>query len=70
MTIDTLNHRERQVLDCIAEGMQDKEIARRLEISPNTVRTYASRLFRKLGVNNRTKAAMVSLNHKGPNEPY
>lgn len=51
-----LSDRERRVLELLAEGQSNKEIARTLGISPNTVKTHLSRLFAKLAVSNRTMA--------------
>jgi ATP/maltotriose-dependent transcriptional regulator MalT len=44
------------VLEQIAAGRSNKEIAARLKISPNTVKTHAARLFEKLGAKRRTDA--------------
>lgn len=51
-----ISAREAAVLDLLAEGHSNKEIARILGISPNTVKTHVARLFDKLGVNRRTQA--------------
>ncbi len=50
-----ISPRECEVLDLLAEGASNKLIARRLAISPNTVKTHASRLFEKLEASNRTQ---------------
>jgi DNA-binding CsgD family transcriptional regulator len=47
---------EMTVLEEIAAGRSNKEIATRLKISPNTVKTHAARLFAKLGAKRRTDA--------------
>jgi DNA-binding CsgD family transcriptional regulator len=47
---------EMTVLQEIAAGRSNKEIAARLKISPNTVKTHAARLFEKLGAKRRTDA--------------
>jgi ATP/maltotriose-dependent transcriptional regulator MalT len=47
---------EMTVLQEIAAGRSNKEIAARLQISPNTVKTHAARLFEKLGAKRRTDA--------------
>ena len=52
--------RELEVLGLIAEGLSTKEIAERLFVSDNTVKTHCSRLFDKLEVNRRTKAVQVA----------
>lgn len=54
---ETLTPREEELLDLIAEGLSDKEIARALNLSPATVRGYNSDLYAKLGVSRRTQAA-------------
>ena len=48
--------RELEILQLIARGMSTREIAETLFVSENTVKTHASRLFDKLGVNRRIKA--------------
>lgn len=48
------------LLDLITQGLSDKLIARELGLSPSTVRTYNSKLFRKLGVTNRSDAIAVA----------
>ena len=51
-----LSERELEVLGLIAAGQSNKEIARRLEVSPNTVKTHVGNLFEKLTVKRRTEA--------------
>jgi len=51
-----LSERELEVLGLIAAGQSNKEIARGLEVSPNTVKTHVGNLFEKLGVQRRTEA--------------
>ena len=50
------SRREIDVLDRLAAGESNKEIARRLGISPNTVKTHLARVFEKLGVQRRVQA--------------
>jgi ATP/maltotriose-dependent transcriptional regulator MalT len=52
--------RELDILRLIAEGLSTREMAERLFVSENTVKTHCSRLFDKLGVNRRTKAVQVA----------
>ena len=51
-----LTPREREVFDLMGRGLTNIDIARLLGISDNTVRTYARRIFGRLGVSNRTEA--------------
>ena len=51
-----LSDREMEVLRELAAGHSNKEIARKLEVSPNTVKTHVARVFEKLGANRRTEA--------------
>lgn len=51
-----LTPREAEVLAAIAEGLSNKEIARRLDISLHTVKFHVESLFRKLGARTRTQA--------------
>lgn len=55
-----LTRREQELLALIAEGLTDKDIARRLNLSPSTVRTYNSALYQKLGVTSRTQAIRIA----------
>jgi DNA-binding NarL/FixJ family response regulator len=51
-----LSEREREVLDLIASGATNREIADELHLSPWTVKEYTGTVYRKLGVRNRTEA--------------
>jgi len=52
--------REREVLQLLADGRSNKEIAARLGLSPNTVKTHVARLFEKLQVARRTEAIQLA----------
>ncbi len=51
-----LTPREHEILGLIAEGLSNREIAERLFVSENTVKTHSSRVFEKLSVNRRVQA--------------
>lgn len=51
-----LTRREVELLGSLSSGKSNKEIARELDISPNTVKTHLANLYEKLGVKNRTQA--------------
>ncbi len=53
-----ISEREMQVLELLASGRSNKEIASRLEVSPNTVKTHVAKLFDKLEVKRRTEAIL------------
>ncbi len=53
-----LSVREREVLVLVAEGLTNREVAARLSISPVTARNHVSNILTKLGLENRTQAAM------------
>ncbi|MHB9112741.1 MAG: LuxR C-terminal-related transcriptional regulator [Thermoleophilia bacterium] len=54
-----LTRRENQVMELIAEGMSNAEIAERLYISEPTAKTHISRIFRKLGLTSRSQVAVL-----------
>lgn len=53
-----LSEREREVWALLASGLSNGEIAKQLGVSPSTVKFHTQNLFQKLGVNNRTAAAV------------
>jgi DNA-binding NarL/FixJ family response regulator len=57
----TLTPREREILQLIADGNGNKQIARLLAISDKTVKSHCGRLFQRLGVTDRTQAAIWAL---------
>jgi NarL family two-component system response regulator LiaR len=61
--LDQLTKREREVLKLIAEGLNNHEIAESLIISEKTVKTHVSSILSKLGLEDRTQAAIWALKH-------
>jgi ATP/maltotriose-dependent transcriptional regulator MalT len=51
--------RELEILELIAQGLSNKEIAARMFVSENTVKTHSSRVFDKLGARRRTQAVQL-----------
>jgi ATP/maltotriose-dependent transcriptional regulator MalT len=54
-----ITKRELEVLELIAEGLSNREIADKLFVSENTVKTHSSRVFDKLGAKRRTQAVQL-----------
>jgi LuxR family maltose regulon positive regulatory protein len=55
--VEPLSPREQEVLQLIAQGKTNKEIARKLVVAPGTVKAHTASIYRKLDVTNRTEAA-------------
>ncbi|MDW7675632.1 MAG: response regulator transcription factor [Bacillota bacterium] len=60
-TDNDLTRREREVLDMLSQGLTNKEIAKQLMISDNTVRNHIRNIFDKLHLENRVQAAAYAL---------
>jgi DNA-binding NarL/FixJ family response regulator len=60
---DELTEREREVLVLLAGGLANKQIARRLAISEKTVKAHLTSVFRRIGVFDRTQAALWAERH-------
>ncbi len=58
-----LTPREVEILDCVAQGNSNKEIAQILKISDQTVKNHITSILRKLAVNDRTQAVIYALRH-------
>ena len=63
---EALSLREQEVLALLALGLSNPEIAEELFLSVDTVKTYVRRVFSKLGVNNRTNAALLAAKYSLP----
>ena len=60
---DTLTDREREVLLLVRGGLANKQIARKLGISERTVKAHLTNVFQRLGVTDRTQAALWASEH-------
>jgi len=61
--LDALTEREHEVLELIAQGMSNDEIAERLFISPTTAKTHVSHVMMKLGARDRAQLVVMAYEH-------
>ncbi len=61
--VSTLSEREREVLALLGSGLSNRSIADELYLSVDTVKTHVRKVFAKLGVTNRTQAALIASEH-------
>jgi DNA-binding CsgD family transcriptional regulator len=57
--LDTLTQREGEILSLVSDGKQNKEIALALGIAVHTVEQHLKHIYQKLGIGNRTEAAVL-----------
>ena len=60
--LSLLSRREMEVVRCLAEGLTNREIAERLQLSQHTIKNYLFRVFDKLGVSSRVELLFMTLN--------
>lgn len=65
--LDVLTKRELQILTFIARGANNEDIAKKLSLSPITVKAHASNIYSKLNVKNRTQAALLMMQARSRN---
>lgn len=63
-TKDTLTEREKEVLNCLVQGMSNKEIAQDLFISDKTVKIHVSNIFKKLDVKSRSQVVIYAVQNQ------
>jgi two-component system nitrate/nitrite response regulator NarL len=61
--VNLLSKREQEVVQCLVQGMTNREIADQIGLSQHTVKNYLFRVFDKLGVSSRTELLFMTLNH-------
>ena len=66
LTVCRLSAREAQILGCLKEGAPNKTIARKLDVTEATIKVHIKSILRKIGVANRTQAAMWATAHLPP----
>jgi two-component system, NarL family, nitrate/nitrite response regulator NarL len=67
-SVRLLTERERQILRLVSEGLSNKEIGRRLNVTDGTIKVHLHNIFEKLLVSNRTALAAVYFNHGSGNQ--
>ncbi|MBD0253204.1 MAG: response regulator transcription factor [Rubrobacter sp.] len=63
VSIEQITPREQEVLNCLAEGLSNKEIAAKLHMSVDTERTHMMNILNKLGVHSRIQALLFAARH-------
>jgi DNA-binding NarL/FixJ family response regulator len=58
-----LTERERQVVALVADGLSNREVARELNLTHNTIKKYLFRIFDKLGISSRVELVLYAMNH-------
>ena len=58
--LESLTDQERKILDLLAEGLTNRQIAERMFLAEKTVKNYVSNLLAKLGMSRRTEAAVYA----------
>jgi two-component system, NarL family, nitrate/nitrite response regulator NarL len=61
--LKVLTHREREIMRLVSEGLSNKAIARRLNISHGTIKVHLHNIYQKLEINNRTVLAVLAIAH-------
>jgi DNA-binding NarL/FixJ family response regulator len=64
-----LTARERDILECLTRGLTTPQIARELYLAQGTVKAHLGSIYRKLGVSNRTEAALKAV-QQDPRVPW
>src|ERR1700730_8526375 len=67
--LTTLTDRERQIMRLVSEGLSNKEIGRRLNISDGTIKVHLHHIFQKLEISNRTVLATLAISQNDRSSP-
>jgi len=57
--LDSLSHRQREILELVAQGLSNAQIAKKLFLTESTVKQHLRAAYKLLGVRNRTEAASI-----------
>lgn len=60
---EKLTEREKQILRLLCDGLTNAQIATRIDVSSEVVKSSLKRIFRKIDVKNRTQAAVLAVHH-------
>jgi len=63
-----LTKREEEIVQVVAEGLTNRDIARQLNLTEHTVRNYLFRIFNKLGTSNRLELALYVIKQRGASQ--
>ena len=63
-----LSPQERQVLELLAEGLNNRQIAERLYLAEKTIKNYVTSILSKMGMARRTEAAVYAARHLPPRD--
>ena len=66
--LSILSHQERRVLELVAQGLTNKQVAEQLGLSRNTVKNYLMNVFEKLQIKRRSQAAVLFVQHNQPRD--
>jgi two-component system nitrate/nitrite response regulator NarL len=62
--VNSLTSRERQIVLMVAEGLSNKDVGRRLNLSEGTVKVHLHNIYTKLGINKRTALVLIAHTHR------
>ena len=64
--ISHITGREQEIITCVCQGLSNNEIARKLALSPHTVKAHLNRIFKKCSITNRSKLMNLAMQSRQP----